>query len=244
MALVRILAAAALVCSSALLYSSGGATAATTYYCFGQPATIVGTPGDDVLYGSGQTADVIVGLGGNDSIVGFDPSTEDIYEGSPLMGDRLCGGPGSDRIGGAMGEDRIQGGAGADRIEGSFGYDVILQGGGGNDSVSDCDSEYTGGARTISGGAGDDRLCIDVDPARMYGDGGNDVLIDLDCIDAHLLAGGPGNDQLESYVQNSEGMNCSEYGDTGDRVNGGDGTDSARVSPADTVTETESVLRE
>ena len=73
---LRILIAAALVCSSTLLLGgSGGATAAPTYTCFGQPATIVGTPGDDVLYGSGDTADVIVGLGGNDSIRGSTRST-------------------------------------------------------------------------------------------------------------------------------------------------------------------------
>ena len=76
------------------------------------------------------------------------------------MGDRLCGGPGNDSIGGAMGEDRIQGGAGADSSKAASAT-TDPQGGGGNDTVGDCDSEYTGGVRTISGGAGDDRLCVD-----------------------------------------------------------------------------------
>jgi hypothetical protein len=37
--------------------------------CFGRPATIIGTPGDDVLLGR-PGSDVIVGLGGNDTVSG------------------------------------------------------------------------------------------------------------------------------------------------------------------------------
>ena len=47
---------------------------------------------------------------------------------------------------------------------------------------------------------------------QMFGDGGNDVLLDFDCDVASLLSGGAGNDRLASYVQNSAGENCSEYG--------------------------------
>lgn len=241
-----VLATATLVGSSVLLLGGpggGGATAATTYYCFGQEATIVGTTGDDVLVGSGDAADVIVGLGGNDSISGFDPVNEDIYAGSPLEGDRLCGGAGRDDVRGAMGEDRIQGGPGIDWVGGSFGYDVSLRGGGGNDEVDDCDSEYTGGARRMSGGPGDDRLCVNVDSTHMFGDGGNDVLIDLDCNVANLLSGGSGSDRIASHANSFEGGDCGDWdgADVSDRIRGGDGTDSAEVSSADVVSEVESV---
>ena len=239
---LRILIAAALVGSWTLFGTGGGATAAPTYQCFGQSATIVGTPGDDVLVGSEHTADVIVGLGGNDTILG----AEDPYAGSS-SGDRLCGGPGDDYIRGAVSPDRIQGGAGNDNVDGSFFYDYITQGGPGNDRVADCDSEYTGGVRTISGGAGDDWVCVDDSVTRMYGDGGNDVLTELVCGTDSLLSGGPGDDQMSSYFDNFQGTNCSDFGGDfldADRVRGGDGNDSARVNVGDIVTDTESVTRE
>lgn len=238
----RILIAAVLVLSSTLLHGPVAAAAPPT--CFGRAATIVGTPGDDLLVGRGQAADVIVGLGGDDVIIGYDPADEDVYEGAPRLGDRLCGGAGADFVKGAIGEDRIQGGAGDDEVDGGFGYDVVTRGGGGNDSVRDCDSAYTAGVRTISGGGGDDQLCVDVDAARMSGGGGNDVLVELDCTSNSLLMGGPGEDRLESSEQGSEALSCSEYGPDADRVRGGHGADRARVNLGDVVTEVERVVSE
>src|SRR3954454_23757289 len=61
------------------------AAAADDLTCFGLPATIVGTEGDDVLVGT-PGPDVIVGLGGNDDI-------------TPQRGDDLvCAGDGNDRV--------------------------------------------------------------------------------------------------------------------------------------------------
>ncbi len=218
MARLRILLTAALVGSSTLVGTTG-ATAAPTYWCYGQPATIVGPPGDDVLAGSEHTADVIVGLGGNDTNRGYD---ENIYGGSS-SGDRLCGGPGDDNIQGAASPDRIQGGAGNDNLNGSFYYDWNLQGGPGND-----------------------RVCADNYVVHMYGNGGNDVLHDWDCDTDSLLSGGPGDDQVVSYRDSSEGGNCTEPWNRldADRVRGGDGSDTARVNPSDIVTDTERVTRE
>jgi Ca2+-binding RTX toxin-like protein len=235
---LRILIVAALI-GALTTIGSGVAPGATTYWCFGQAATIVGTPGDDVLVGREDTADVIVGLGGSDIIRG----SEDVTA-TTAPGDRLCGGPGADYIRGGVGEDRIQGGGGADDVDGSFSYDVITQGGPGNDRVADCDSEYTGGVRTISGGPGDDELCVDTDPARMYGNGGDDVLTDYDCSSDSRLSGGAGADRLESYFSNIEGTTCSEAGllDS-DTVVGGDGPDSAVVNNGDIVIGVETVQR-
>jgi hypothetical protein len=224
---------------AATIIGNGAATGAATHSCFGQAATIVGTPGDDVLVGREDTADVIVGLGGDDIIRG----AEDVNAGS-APGDRLCGGPGADFIRGGVGQDRIQGGRGNDDVDGSFSYDLITQGGPGNDQVADCDSEYTGGVRTISGGPGNDHLCVDTDSTRMSGDGGDDVLADFDCSSDSRLSGGIGDDRLESYFSNLEGTTCSDSGTLdADTVVGGDGRDSALVNPGDIVSGTETVQR-
>ena len=203
------------------------------YECFGEEATIIGTPGDDVLIGREDTADVIMGLGGDDVIRG----SQDINS-STAPGDRLCGGSGNDFIRGAVGEDRIQGGSGQDDVDGSFGYDIITQGGPGQDRVSDCDSEYTGGVRIIKGGSGADRLCVDTDDTRMYGNGGDDELIDLTCRDRAKMYGGFGHDHFESYFGNQEGENCGTS-DVSDNLFGGPGSDSAIVSPSDTTKDVE-----
>jgi Ca2+-binding RTX toxin-like protein len=235
----RILIATVLVGAAAVV-GGGAATGAQTYWCYGQAATIVGTPGDDVLVGRADTADVIVGLGGDDRIGGM--TADDYFEHTGFSpGDRLCGGPGADRVMGGFGEDRIQGGADDDHVDGKFGYDWLTQGGGGNDRVTDCDSEYDAGVRRIFGGSGDDHLCVDTGPARMYGDAGNDVLLDLDCTTDSRLAGGGGDDLLESWFHNFEGTACSEIGLDSDTVVGGDGQDTALVNEGDVVTGAESV---
>lgn len=204
------------------------AAGSEAYECFGETATMVGTPGDDVLVGTEDTADVIVGLGGDDVIRG----SADINA-PTAPGDRLCGGRGNDFIRGAVGEDRIQGGGNDDNVDGSFGYDFITQGGSGSDRVSDCDSEYTGGVRQLKGGSGNDSLCVDTDRVSMYGEGGDDELKDLSCSNRGELYGGPGDDLLESYFDNQGGENCSSLSDVRDIVSGGPGTDRGVVSPND-----------
>lgn len=237
----RMLIATALLAATTMMLGNGAATGVPTYRCFGQAATIVGTPGDDVLIGRADTADVIVGRGGDDIIKGM--TDDDYFDHSGFSpGDRLCGGPGADIVVGGMGEDHVQGGRGDDTVTGKFGYDVIARGGPGNDRLSDCDSEYTGGARKISGGPGDDYLCIDKKSARMHGGSGNDVLIDFDCSSDSRLSGGRGDDRLESYFYNFEGTTCSEYGALdADTVIGGGGQDTALVNQGDIVSGTETV---
>ncbi|CAG0992925.1 hypothetical protein GPROT1_03181, partial [Gammaproteobacteria bacterium] len=67
--------------------------------CFGLPATVIGTDGNDVLNGSPRD-DVIVGLGGNDVINGLGGN------------DVICGGDGNDILAGGAGNDRLDAGAG------------------------------------------------------------------------------------------------------------------------------------
>ncbi|MBI5566980.1 MAG: ExeM/NucH family extracellular endonuclease, partial [Chloroflexi bacterium] len=125
--------------------------------CNGLPATIVGTPGDDVLYGT-NGADVIAGLGGNDTIYGG--NDDDVicgYAGN----DTLIGGNGHDTLIGSYGNDGLDGGNGNDTLFDSDGNNV-LDGGNGNDTL-------TGGSGndTLAGGNGDD---------TVRGGRGNDTL--------------------------------------------------------------------
>ncbi len=93
--------------------------------CAGEPATIVGTPGDDVLSGT-SGADVIVGLAGDDVLTG---------EGGD---DLLCGGTGADTLTASGGADRVRGGRGDDEIDDLVvrSADQELVGGPGHDSLS------------------------------------------------------------------------------------------------------------
>jgi uncharacterized repeat protein (TIGR01451 family) len=106
--------------------------------CHGVPATITGTPGNDVLTGTGGP-DVIVALGGNDTI-------------HSLGGrDLICAGAGNDYVAAGSAADRVFGGAGRDRLLGRGGPDV-LKGNAGNDFL-----KGGRGADRLRGGSGFDR---------------------------------------------------------------------------------------
>ena len=93
--------------------------------CRGLTATVVGTPGDDVLTGT-RGADVVVGLRGDDTLVG-------------LAGDDvLCGGGGADDLAGGHGADRLYGGRDAheERRRRTVVAGDLLEGGPGDDHLS------------------------------------------------------------------------------------------------------------
>jgi uncharacterized protein len=150
--------------------------------CNGLPPTIVGTPGDDVIYG-GNGADVIMGLGGNDIIYGGngndiicgDSGNDTIYGGNGK--DSLFGNSGDDTLDGGNGDDTLTGGAGNDTLTGSNGYDV-LTGNSGNDS--------------LTGDNGDDLLDGGADNDVLVGKNGNDTLTGGSGVDS--FSGGLGND--------------------------------------------------
>ncbi|CUR56274.1 Peptidase S8 and S53 subtilisin kexin sedolisin [metagenome] len=123
--------------------------------CFGVPATIVGTNGDDNFDGT-DGDDVIVLGDGND----------DVFSG--LGNDRVCGDGGDDSIRGGPGTDFVLGGSGSDTIVGGSGNDTLVgnPGGGSNDDGGDTINGGTGndfldgwfGNDTLDGGLGNDEI--------------------------------------------------------------------------------------
>lgn len=105
--------------------------------CLGEPATRIGTRGDDVLRGTAGD-DVIVGLRGNDRLVGRGGN------------DVFCAGPGNDVVSGGGGDDTMAGQGGSDVLRGGPGNDTLL-GGGGDDRLDGGD-----GADELDGGRGTD----------------------------------------------------------------------------------------
>jgi glucose/arabinose dehydrogenase len=89
--------------------------------CGGRRATIVGTPGRDVLHGSARR-DVIAGLGGNDRLSGL--GGNDLVCGGG-GGDTIRGGAGNDGLRGQAGNDRLYGGPGRDGYAGGPGKDIL-----------------------------------------------------------------------------------------------------------------------
>jgi uncharacterized repeat protein (TIGR01451 family) len=110
--------------------------------CGGQGATIVGTPGDDVLVGS-AAGDVILASAGNDRIFSFGGS-DLVKSGAGL--DHVFGAPGADRLFGGAGGDTLRGGRGPDRLRGGLGADLLVggrgsdrcSGGAGRDTLRSC----------------------------------------------------------------------------------------------------------
>jgi hypothetical protein len=91
-----------------------------------------------------------------------------------------------------------------------------------------------GGVRTISG-SGDDHLCVDTDPARMYAGDGGDVLV------ATTAAAAAGSRRRRRrppgvLLPQARGTTCSDSGLVdADTMIGGDGQDFAMVNRGDIV---------
>ena len=100
---IRGTGAAALLAAGAVgVLGPGQARAQVPLTCGGEPATIIGTEGDDGLTGT-PGSDVIVGLGGNDVLSGVDGF------------DILCGGEGNDTfLARDNKKDKVNGGDGFD----------------------------------------------------------------------------------------------------------------------------------
>jgi hemolysin type calcium-binding protein len=140
-----------LALSLLLVTASGMPTAARAggagRACGDRPATILGTPGEDVLSGTSGD-DVIVTGRGADRIRGLDGV------------DYICAGRGRDEMWGGSGGDRLYGGRGADIVRGGPGRE-FLRGQGGKDVLhggSFADSFNGGPGRDWCGYRSDRRL--------------------------------------------------------------------------------------
>ena len=132
----------------AMTPANAAAPEAPDLECFGVTATIVGTPGDDVIRGT-SGPDVIVAGRGDDRINGR--GGDDLICGRS-GDDKIVGGNGDDRVRGWRGDDLVNGGAGDDRLLGGLQADRLL-GGSGDDILN-------GGAATdeCDGGPGVNHL--------------------------------------------------------------------------------------
>jgi len=146
---------------------------AATPRCAGRTATRVGTPGNDVIFGTGGV-DVIVAGAGNDRIYGFGGN------------DIICAGNGADYVEAGFGNDRVFGGNGNDSLRGGYGFDRILGGNGSDWLVGDPGRDY------IAGGNGNDDIFGGDDNDDLHGNMGNDRIAGQRGFDT--VAGGWGED--------------------------------------------------
>lgn len=162
-----------------------------TEMCNGFLATtngLIGTPGDDVIIGTGGP-DIIDGGDGNDVICGRGGA--DIITGGS-GNDLINAGWGSDVVRAGDGDDTVFAGPGLDDVEGGSGNDVIRGGKGGDRVVGNGGSDMLyGGERKdrIFGYGGDDRLFGGPGEDNLRGGAGNDTAV-----------GGPGRDICVTVV--------------------------------------------
>jgi Ca2+-binding RTX toxin-like protein len=173
-------AAAALACAFGL--QSAGAETRVGTTCFGQPATIAGTDGDDTLRGTPGNDVIIAGAGSDIILAG---------EGDDLV----CGEEGVDFIFGLGGNDSLDGGLDGDGFAGGAGDDQVICGDG-NDLLVFIEAPGPVTANLVTNtatGEGNDRFesC-----EGLTGGPFDDVLTGND-LAFNALIGGPGNDVLD-----------------------------------------------
>ncbi|HLQ47124.1 MAG TPA: calcium-binding protein, partial [Planctomycetaceae bacterium] len=199
--------------------------------------SVDGKQGDDIINGSLNLNDTLLGGHGNDLIsAGSGVNIIDGGDGN----DTLSGGAGNDSVLGNDGNDDIDGGVGNDTVIGGNGLDTI-DGGGGNDSMTGGDGAdlidgdtpgFSGagndtifagnGNDTIRGGDGDDLLNGDGQNDSILGGNGNDSISAGNGSD--FVQGGTGNDNL-----NGNSGNDTIEGQAGnDLINGGSDHDLVR----------------
>ena len=165
--------------------------------------TLVGTPGNDVLFGYGGS-DTIDGRGGRDVIYGG------------LGNDRIAGGRGADKLFGGLGADRIIGGRGRDVLSGGPGSDVV-DGGSGSDYLYGSRGhdviDGRGGRDLAYGGLGDDRIQGGTGADELFGGAGADRIAGGRASDVlmggyghDILSGNSGNDTLRALDRGTDAV--------------------------------------
>jgi Ca2+-binding RTX toxin-like protein len=186
---------------------------------------IVGSGGDDTLYGFGGN-DQLAGSDGNDTLFGDDGN------------DSVSGGNGDDVLFGGIGNDRLEGGGGADTVIYYFAESGITA------SLAGSAAQETGGegvdtligVENLVGSTYNDRVTGSAVANVIAGDDGNDIIAGYAGDDE--LYGDGGDDQLDGGT--GADTLLGDYGDdslTGgagaDSLDGGSGTDIYSVAAAD-----------
>lgn len=193
----------------------------------GQPCTVLGTDGPDVLTGT-DGIDVVCGLGGDDTITSV--GSGDFVD-AGAGNDTVTVASGAGVIFGGLGNDRLTGGADVDKLTGGAGDDVLV-GGGGNDHLAGGlgNDRASGGAGNdiVGGGLGNDRLDGGLGDDRVTGGAGADRLLGVAGKD--VVVGGLGNDLLDGglgvdRLQGDAGNDRLLGGAANDRLSGGAGRD-------------------
>lgn len=201
--------------------------------CAGLEATIIGTDGDDHIFGTGGP-DVIVGLEGDDVIEAL--GKPDVICGGPGE-DTLVGGGSADTLRGGQGDDRLNGGPGGDDMHGSSGIDTVdyseddfpvavdlalgLAEGNGVDTLASIEN--------VIGTENDDYIAGDSGPNLIDGGFGNDEILGRGSAD--VIFGGRQHDLI--YGGNGDDIIDAERGD--DAVDGGSGSDTIQGGEGEDV---------
>ncbi len=216
-----------------------------TRWDFEVACDLEGTPGDDVLNGTGA-AERICGFGGNDVIHGRGGGDR-VYGG--LGNDAIFGNGGPDIIRGGRGNDDFYGGAGADTIHGDLGNDRLLahfgpdytEGDGGDDTIYAGDGNnttYTGsGDNEVFSGLGLDTITAAGGNDRLRGGHGPDVIVAGN--GDNRVLGGDGDNTISTgsgadYIETDNfGADDIDSGDGNDRVFSHDGNDTIELGEGD-----------
>ncbi|MDQ4051796.1 MAG: hypothetical protein M3237_03720 [Actinomycetota bacterium] len=205
--------------------------AAGVTLCDGKVATVIGTPGDDILRGTAE-GDVIAGLGGDDAVL------------AGAGDDVICGGRGADRLFGEDGNDTVFAGR-AGRVDDRFRPDLLD--GGPDDDHLDIGREKASLGTGISGvvrfGTATDGVVVDLAERSAVGDG-NDTVIprpglklngtaDDDVLSgsdfAEAIRGYGGSDTIKGRAGDDrlqgDDITATTGGTDDDRINGGAGND-------------------
>lgn len=196
----RLIVLAALATAAVLVLGTSASSASPTWpTCLDEPATVVGTDGNDTLNGTSGD-DVIVGLGGDDVVI----------SGGADEGDLICGGDGNDSLIVTTGGDGfipftvVSGDAGDDRIQAPQDEFVFADYEGspepvnvnlGSGTETGWGNDTLVGISLVIGSAYDDVLTGSAAEDWFEGLPGNDTIAGLGGGD--YLSGGTGDDKID-----------------------------------------------
>jgi Ca2+-binding RTX toxin-like protein len=187
--------------------------------------TMNGEAGDDVMYGQLGT-DTMNGGSNDDDMYGGVGA--DVMNGNDDADD-MFGDPGTDTMHGNAGEDVMRGGDDDDTMNGDENDDEMYGDAGIDTMYGDDGDDYMRGSTgddVMEGNANDDEMYGDADEDEMYGNPGEDTMFgnaDHDYMEGNsdhdTMSGGGADDDMIG------GTSSAGAADTGDDMNGDEGTD-------------------